>query len=166
MTARRLLRRAVIGIACLAAVTAGLLLWFGAWYFPAWRLEGFSKAQYREAAELAARGLAHAEGLSFEDFDFLKYREVTRGSEAYVWGVAKCRAADGGTELAWIYLEWSTKRGQWLRNYSLLLATPDDEIYYTRTHPGQVDRARLAIGKLLHQLARNIHEVRDPPDGR
>jgi hypothetical protein len=160
-----MLGRAAIGLAGLAVAVAGLLVWFGAWYFPAWRLQGFSRDQYREAAAYAARGLAHAEGLSFEDFDFLKYREVTRGSEAYVWGAARCRAADGGTELAWIYLEWSSKRRQWLRNYSLLLATPDDEIFYTRGHPGQVDRAKLAIGKLLHQLARNVREVRDPPPG-
>ncbi|QLA17854.1 hypothetical protein [Desulfolutivibrio sulfoxidireducens] len=165
MTGRALVARTAIGLACLAGVVAGLLLWFGAWYFPAWRLEGFSKNQYLQAAELAARGLAHAEGLTFMDFDFLKYREVTRGSEAYVWGAARCRAPDGGTELAWIYLEWSAKRKQWLRNYSLLLATPDDEIFYTRTHPGQARRARLAIDKLLHQLARNVREVRDPPPG-
>jgi hypothetical protein len=155
---------AVLG--CAVALAAGLLLWFGAWYFPAWRLEGFSKTQYREAATFAARGLAHAEDLTFEDFDFLKYRQVEHGGEAYVWGSARCRAVDGGTEFVWIYLEWSTKRGQWLRNYSLVLAAPDDEYFYTRGHPDQWGRARMAIERLAHQLSRNIREVRRPlPQG-
>ncbi|MDQ7833376.1 MAG: hypothetical protein RDU30_16730 [Desulfovibrionaceae bacterium] len=162
MRAGRVIGLSAAGLACLAALTAGLLIWFGAWYFPAWKLEGFSKAQHREAAVFAAKGLAHAEGLVFEDFDFLKYRQVERGGEAYVWGAARCRAADGGTEFAWIYLEWSAKRGQWLRNYSLILAAPDDEYYYTRTHPSQWGRARMAIDRLLHQLSRNVREVRHP----
>jgi hypothetical protein len=161
VTARRMLGRAAIGLAAWRWPWPGSLSGSGPGIS---RLapSGILQDQYREAAAYAARGLAHAEGLSFEDFDFLKYREVTR-APSHVWGAARCRAADGGTELAWIYLEWSSKRRQWLRNYSLLLATPDDEIFYTRGHPGQVDRAKLAIGKLLHQLARNVREVRDPP---
>lgn len=165
MSARRVIGMAAAAFAAVAVMAVGLLIWFGAWYFPAWRLEGYARDQYREAATFAARGLAHAEGLTFEDFDFLKYRQVEHGGEAYVWGSARCRAADGGTEFAWIYLEWSTKRGQWLRNYSLVLAAPDDEYFYTRGHPGQWGRAKMAIEKLLHQLSRNVREVRHPLPG-
>lgn len=145
------------------AVLAAALLWFGAWYYPALGLAGIPKSGYRTAMDIAARGMTRAAGLTFEDFDFLKHREVERGGEAYTWGVARCRARDGSTAFFWIYLEWSKKRGQWLRNYSLELAAPDDEIYFTRQHPGQLQRARLALSKLLGQLADHIREARGLP---
>ncbi|MFP5259942.1 MAG: hypothetical protein ACLGQH_13040 [Acidobacteriota bacterium] len=156
---RRVLKWAGLsGLAVVLLAVAGLI-WFGAWYYPAMGLAGIPKDGYRQAMDLAARGMTESDHLVFEDFDFLKYREVARGGEAYAWGAARCKAADGSTTFYWIYLEWSKKRGQWLRNYSLELAAPDDEIYFTRFAPGQFGRARLAGGKLLGQLASRIREA-------
>ncbi len=153
-----------LGLGAFAAVivlAAGILVWFGAWHYPALGLAGIPKEGYRQAMDRAARGMTAAVGLAFEDFDSLKYREVARGGEAYAWGAARCRAADGSTAFFWVYLEWSRKRGQWLRNYSLELAAPDDELYFTRTHPGQIGRAGLALGRLFGQLAAHVREARD-----
>ncbi len=158
--AGRYARQGLWAALVLLLVGIGGLIWFGAWHYPALGLAGIPKDGYRQAMETAARGMTRSEGLAFEDFDFLKYRQVERGGEAYAWGVARCRAADGSTAFYWVYLEWSKKRGQWLRNYSLELAAPDDEIYFTREHPGQATRARLALGKLLSQLAAHIREAR------
>ena len=156
---RRLLRLFSLGL--LAVLLAGVagLVWFGAWHYPALGLAGIPKDGYRRAMDIAARGMTATDGLVFEDFDFLKYRDVARGGEAYAWGAARCKAADGSTTFYWVYLEWSKKRGQWLRNYSLELAAPDDEIYFTRQNPGQFGRARLAAGKLLGQLASRVREA-------
>jgi hypothetical protein len=139
------------------------LIWFGAWYYPALGLAGIPKNDYRQAMDLAARGMTRSVGLTFQDFDFVKFRQVERGGEAYSWGVARCRAGDGSTSFFWIYLEWSKKRGQWLRNFSQELAAPDDEIYFTREFPGQVGRARLALSKLFGQLAAHVREARGLP---
>ncbi|MHC1790746.1 hypothetical protein [Solidesulfovibrio sp.] len=150
------------GLGLLAVVLAGLggLIWFGAWHYPALGLAGIPKDGYRQAMDIAARGMTASDGLVFEDFDFLKYREVERGGEAYAWGAARCKTVDGATTFYWVYLEWSKKRRQWLRNYSLELAAPDDEIYFTRQHPGQFGRAALAAGKLLGQLGSRLREAR------
>ncbi len=155
----RILR--IVSVCVVAVVLAGIgaLIWFGAWYYPALGLAGIPKDGYRQAMDIAARGMTATDGLVFEDFDFLKYRDVARGGEAYAWGAARCKAADGSTTFYWVYLEWSKKRGQWLRNYSLELAAPDDEIYFTRQNPGQFGRARLAGGKLLGQLASRVREA-------
>jgi hypothetical protein len=158
--ARRLILLAAAGIV-LGLVAA--LIWFGAWYYPALGLAGIPKDGYRQAMTTAARGMTRSVGLTFEDFDFLKFRPVERGGEAYVWGVARCRAKDGSTSFFWIYLEWSRKRGQWLRNFSQELASPDDEIYFTRQTPGQIGRARLALSKLLGQLCAHVREARGAP---
>ena len=160
MSGRRILKGGLWAALAVVVLSVGTLVWFGAWYYPAMGLSGIPKDGYRQTMELAARGMAASEGLVYEDFDFLKYRRVERGGEAYAWGSARCRAADGSTSFYWVYLEWSKKRGQWLRNYSLELAAPDDEIYFTRQYPGQLERARLALGKLLGQLAARIREAR------
>ena len=151
-----------LGLGLLAVVLLGVggLIWFGAWYYPALGLAGIPKSGYRQALDTAARGMTASDGLAFEDFDFSKFRDVARGGEAYAWGAARCKAADGSTTFYWVYLEWSKKRGQWLRNYSLELAAPDDELYFTRQYPGQMARARLALGKLLGQLAAHVREAR------
>ena len=164
MTARaRLLRLLLLGGAgTILGLVAGLV-WFGAWYYPALGLSGIPKSGYRQAMDIAARGMTRSVGLEFQDFDFVKFRPVERGGEAYVWGVARCRAGDGSTAFFWIYLEWSRKRDQWLRNYSLELAAPDDEIYFTREFPGQLTRARLAVTKLLGQLTAHVREARGLP---
>lgn len=148
----------------LTVLCVGLLVWFGAWHYPAFNLADLTKADYRQAMDRAARGMAASDNLTFEAFDFLKYREVSRGGEAYVWGAARCRTADGAAERYWVYLEWSAKRGQWLRNYSLVLAAPDDEIYFTRQTPGQLGRAALALRKLLGQLRSHVREVLAGPE--
>ncbi len=158
MSRRILTWAGLSGLAVVLVAVAGLI-WFGAWHYPAMGLAGIPKDGYRQAMDIAARGMTKSDGLVFEDFDFLKYREVQRGGEAYAWGAARCKAADGSTTFYWVYLEWSKKRGQWLRNYSLELAAPDDEIYFTRFVPGQFGRARLAAGKLIGQLASRIREV-------
>lgn len=164
MTARgKIVRLALLGAAGLILGLAAGLLWFGAWYYPALGLSGIPKAGYRQAMDIAARGMTRSVGLTFEDFDFLKYREVARGGEAYTWGVARCKARDGSTSFFWVYLEWSRKRGQWLRNYSQELAAPNDEIYFTRQIPGQLGRARLTLSRLLGQLAAHVREARNLP---
>ncbi len=144
----------------LLVLAVAALLWFGVWHYPALGLAGIPKDDPGRAMDLAVRGMTAADGLAFEDWDFRKFRAVARGGEAYAWGAARCRAADGSTAFYWVYLEWSKKRGQWLRNYSLELAAPDDELYFTRTFPGQFGRAGLALGKLLGQLASHVREAR------
>jgi len=156
---KRILKLLGLGLAAVVLAGAAGLVWFGAWSYPAMGLAGIPKDGYRQAMDVAARGMTASDGLVFKDFDFLKYREVERGGEAYAWGAARCQAADGSTTFYWVYLEWSKKRGQWLRNYSLELAAPDDEIYFTRFAPGQFGRARLAVGKLLGQLASRVREA-------
>lgn len=158
-TGRRRLAR--VGWTLFAAVLLGVgfMIWFGAWRYPGYGLSGISKADYARAMTVAARGMAISEGLTFEDFDFMKFREVERGSEAYAWGAARCRAVGGGTEYLWVYLDWSEKRGQWLRNYSLVLADPEDEIYYTRLRPGQRDRAAMALKRIWRMNRLHLWEV-------
>ncbi len=146
----------LLGVLLLAVAC---LVWFGAWRYPAYGLSDVPRRDYRRALEIAAKGIARSEGLMFEDFAFLKFREVERGSEAYAWGAARCLDENGGTEYAWVYLEWSRRRGQWLRNYSLVLAGPGEEMYFTRTHPGQLRRALLALEKILHMNRAHIREV-------
>lgn len=167
MTGRgRLSRLLLLGAAGVVLGLVAALIWFGAWYYPALGLAGIPKSGYRQAMDIAARGMTRSVGLAFEDYDFLKYREVQRGGEAYCWAAARCKARDGSTSFFWIYLEWSKKRQQWLRNYSLELAAPDDEIYFTRQQPGQLGRARLAVSKLLGQLVAHVREARNlPPPG-
>ncbi|WP_428564537.1 MAG: hypothetical protein ACP59X_02395 [Solidesulfovibrio sp. DCME] len=144
----------------LVVLAVAALIWFGAWHYPALGLAGIPKGDPARAMDLAVRGMTAADGLTFEDWDFRKFRSVQRGGEAYAWGAARCRTAAGATTFYWVYLEWSNKRGQWLRNYSLELAAPDDELYFTRTFPGQVERARLALSKLVGQLRSHLRETR------
>jgi len=157
------IRLLLLGVAGVVLGLAAALIWFGAWYYPALGLAGIPKSGSRQAMERAARGMTRAVGLTFEDFDFVKDRQVARGGEAYTWGVARCLGPDGSTRFFWIYLEWSKKRHQWLRNYSLELAPPDDEIYFTRQTPGQLGRARLTVSKLFGQLAAHVREARNLP---
>ena len=156
----RNLRRLLYAVLAMVVLGVGALVWFGAWYYPAMGLAGIPKNDPRQAMDVAVRGMTAAEGLTFLDWDFMKLRQVERGGEAYAWGAARCRSRDGSTAYFWVYLEWSGKRGQWLRNYSLELAAPDDEIYFTRTFPGQFRRAGLALEKILGQLAAHVREAR------
>ena len=83
------------GIAALYAglaviiLVVGAVVWFGAWYYPAMGLAGIPKDGYRQAMELAARGMAASEGLAYEDFDFLKFRQVERGGESLILSRAR-----------------------------------------------------------------------------
>lgn len=163
MNRGRLLRRMLWSLLAVLVLAVGGLIWFGAWYYPALGLAGIPKDDYGRAMDIAVRGMTAADGLTFEDWDFRKFRTVARGGEAYAWGAARCRAGDGSTSFYWVYLEWSKKRGQWLRNFSEELATPDDEIYFTRTVPGQFTRARLALGKIFGQLASRVREALGRP---
>lgn len=161
------LRRLLYALLAMLVLGVGALIWFGAWYYPAMGLAGIPKDGYRQAMDVAVRGMTASEGLTFLDWDFMKFRQVERGGEAYAWGAARCRSGDGSTAYFWVYLEWSKKRRQWLRNFSEQLAAPGDEIYFTRTFPGQFARARLALEKILGQLAAHVREARafggEPP---
>ena len=135
------------------------LAWFGSWYYPALGLAGIARADYRQAMEVTAQSVTRAKGFTLERFDFMKYRPFGTGDDAYAWGEVRCRAAAGSTAIYWISLEWSTKRGQWLRGEVEELATPDDEIYFSRHFPEQITRARLALHKILGRLLTHIREA-------
>jgi len=137
----------------------GFMIWFGAWRYPSYDLGGIPEKDYAKAMDIAARGMAASEGLAFGDFDFMKYREVERGSEAYVWGTAICKDDAGAARVLWVYLEWSSKYGQWLRNYSLVMADPEDEIFYTRDNPGQWERLVMAVKRIWKMNRLHLKEV-------
>ncbi|GFK95740.1 hypothetical protein NNJEOMEG_03608 [Fundidesulfovibrio magnetotacticus] len=151
-------KKPLIALGCLLAVCIAGFALFNAWFYPPHGLERLAREQSAEAWDIAARGFCASSGLTFERVDFIKQRAPSTGGEAYVWGVARCRTADGRQRLAWIYLEWSTKRDLWMRGYTTVLADSDDEIYYTPTFPGQYGRAATALGKIMRENARHVRE--------
>ena len=158
------MKKALLALAVLLALALGGFALFNGYFYPPLGLDGLGKEQYQEAWERAAKGFCASAGLSYQGFapepGMLKYRTVDSGSEAYAWGTARCLTPDGRRRLAWIYLEWSSKRGLWLRNNSLVLADDDDEILYTPTFPGQLVRAGTALAKIMRENARHIREAR------
>lgn len=152
---KRVLTALAVGLALAVAAFAV----FNGYFYPAMGMRGFAKEQYPQAWEHVARGFCSSSSLEYERTAMLKYHEVRSGSEAYCWGVASCRTPQGGERRAWIYLEWSSRRGLWLRNNLLVLADDDDEIYYSPTFPGQFVRAWTAIRKLMRENARHVREA-------
>ncbi len=143
--------------ALLLLLVIGGFVFFNAWIYPPLGIESCSRQDYAQAWDRVARGFCDSSGLRYEGVDFLKFREVA-GGPAYAWGTARCATPQGGQRLAWIYLEWSTKRKMWMRGYTLVLADDDDEVYYTPTFPKQAGRAATALSKLYRENARHVRE--------
>ena len=152
------MKKILLALAALLALAIGSFAFFNAWVYPPMGLETLPKEDYRTAWERAARGFCASSGLSFERENFVKYRTVETGDEAYCWGTALCRTADGRERLAWIYLEWSAKRRLWTRSYTLVLADDDDEVYFTPSFPKQLGRAGTALSKIMGENARHVRE--------
>ena len=152
------MKRVLAVLALLLALAGGGFAFFNGFVYPPHGLESFSKDQYEAAWEKAAKGFCATSELTYVRPDFVKYRKVENGKEAYAWGVALCHTRDGRERLAWIYLEWSTKRDLWTRNYSIVLADDDDEVYYSPTFPGQWGRASIALSKVMKENARHVRE--------
>jgi hypothetical protein len=144
--------------ACLATLILAFVV-FNAYFYPAHELRTYTQDQYIPAWNTAAKGFCRSAGLAYLGADTMKFRKVSTGPEAFVWGVARARTAQGQERLVWVYLEWSTKRHIWLRNNSLVLADDDDEIYYSRQFPGQFRRAATALAKAFKENARHVREV-------
>lgn len=152
------MRKLLLALAAALALAIGSFAFFNGYVYPPHGLERLSKQDYEQAWEIAAKGFCSSSGLAYVRPDFVKYRAVEAGDEAYAWGVARCETPEGRERLAWIYLEWSTKRRLWTRNYSLVLADDDDEVYYTPTFPGQYGRAATALSKIFKENARHVRE--------
>lgn len=152
------MKKLLLALVGLLGLAVGSFAFFNGYVYPPFGLESYSREQFGPAWEKAARGFCLSSDLVYEGADFVKYRPVSAGSEAYAWGVARCRTPDGRQRLAWIYIEWSTKRHLWTRNYSLILADDDDEVYYTPTFPGQYRRASTALSKIFKENARHVRE--------
>jgi len=151
-------RKPLLALAGLTALLLVSFALFNAFVYPPHGLKHLPKDQYAQAWDIAARGFCASSGLAFERADFVKHRAVSAGAEAYVWGVARCRTPEGRARLAWIYLEWSTKRDLWTRSYTTVLADGDDEIYYTPSYPGQWGRASTALSKIMKENVRHVRE--------
>ncbi len=152
------MKKLLLALLAVIALAIGSFAFFNGYVYPPFGLTQYSKQDYEKAWETAAKGFCASSGLTYVRPGFVKYRAVTEGAEAYVWGVALCRTARGGERLAWIYLDWSTKRDLWTRNYSTVLADDDDEVYYTPTFPGQLRRASIALSKIMKENARHVRE--------
>jgi len=140
------------------ALAVGGFAFFNGFIYPPSSLREFPQDQFAKAWETAAKGFCASSNLTYARPDFIKFRKPDAGSEAYVWGVARCHTMDGRERLAWIYLEWSTKRLVWTRSYTLVLADDDDEVYYTPAFPGQFRRAWTALSKIMKENARHVRE--------
>lgn len=152
------MKKLLLALLAVLVLAIGGFAFFNAWLYPPMGLETLSKEDYRAAWERAAKGFCASSGLSFVSESFIKYRPVDSGDEAYAWGTALCRTADGRDRLAWIYLEWSTKRKLWTRSYTLVLADDDDEVYFTPMFPKQLGRASTALSKIMGENARHVRE--------
>lgn len=152
------MKKLLVALLAVIALAIGSFAFFNGYVYPPFGLEKFSKEDYEKAWEAAAKGFCASSDLTYERPGFVKYRAVTRGNEAYAWGVALCRTRQGDERLAWIYLEWSTKRDLWTRSYTTVLADDDDEVYYTPTFPGQLRRASTALSKIMKENARHARE--------
>lgn len=152
------MKKAALALAGLLLLLVAAFALFNAYVYPPHGLKHLAREQYDQAWNLAARDFCASSDLTFERADFVKHRAVSAGSEAYVWGVARCRTPEGRERLAWIYLEWSTKRDLWTRSYTTVLADADDEIYYTPSFPGQWGRAATALSKIMKENARHVRE--------
>ncbi len=164
------MKKILLCLAVLLALAIGGFALFNGYFYPALGMQGLTKQQHQEAIERAAKGFCASAGLTYQGFapepGMVKYRAVESGSEAYTWGAARCLTQDGRQRLVWIYLDWSSKRGLWLRNTSLVLADDDDEILYSPTFPGQLVRAATALSKIMRENARHVREARSAQDDR
>ena len=89
----------------------------------------------------------------------MTFRPADQGQDAFAWGAARCRAADGATVFYWVSLRWSPQRGQWLRGRIRELAPAGSEIYFSRQIPGQAVRARLVLREILTGFWDRIREA-------
>lgn len=158
--AGRIFRRGLLALLPLIALGIWAVVWFFGSYYPTMGLAGISKSDYRLAMETVGKSRAAAEGLRFVAVEALKLRETGNDGDARVWGVARCLAKDGSTSFFWATLAWDKGKGQWRRGSIQELATPEDEIYFSREFPGQLLRARLALSKIGGQLAARVREAR------
>lgn len=158
------MKKLLSALLVLLALAVGSFAFWNGFVYPPFKLHGLSVDQYQAAWEIAARGFCQSSDLTYERPDFVKFRKPDTGSEAYTWGVARAITANGRERLAWIYLEWSAKRSVWTRSYTLVLADDDDEVYYTPAFPGQYDRARIALGKIMKENARHVREYLNAQD--
>ncbi|WP_051260966.1 hypothetical protein [Desulfovibrio inopinatus] len=149
----------IAGVFCLLILAVGGLIFFNAYVYAGYQLGGLSKQEYQKALDIAAKDFCRADNLTFEGFDLSKFEEVLHGGDTYAWGAARTKDTEGRTVYVWIYLEWGKIRQQWLRNYCRILAPPTDELFYDRTHPGQVDRVRFAVSQIITDIARNFRVV-------
>jgi hypothetical protein len=151
-------------LAGLLAVALGLFLYFNLWLYPGFGLGRFSRADHEAALSKAALGYAKSRGMAMEGFDLLKFREV-EGGDAFVWGAAAMRPAPaeareyGERVLVWVYLSWDGFRRSWVRVDAQVLAGPDNEMFFSLGHPGQMERARLAWDKIVVEEKRRFREV-------
>lgn len=152
------MKKPALALLAVLGLAIGAFAFFNGYVYPPSGLKHLSKAQYAQAWEIAARGFCASSDLAYVRPDFLKHRVVEAGDEAYSWGVARCLTQEGRERLVWIYMEWSTKRRVWTRNYSLVLADDDDEVYFTPAFPGQIRRASTALSKIMKENARHVRE--------
>lgn len=157
------MKKLLLAILTVSALAVGAFAFWNGYVYPPYGLHEYSKDQFAPAWETAAKGFCASSGLAFVRQDFITFRKPDSGDEAYVWGVARALTPDGRERLAWIYLEWSTKRRLWTRSYTLVLADDDDEVYYTPTYPGQFQRALIALSKIMKENARHVREYLAPP---
>lgn len=156
----RLMKIALASALGLVVVGALSFATFNAWFYPPHGIADLGKEQNFAAWEQAAKDFCASSGLTYQGADLYKFRTVGTGPEAYAWGTAKCLTSDGRDRLAWIYLDWSTKRRKWMRNTLTVLADDDDEVYYSPTYPKQFGRAWTALSKIMSENARRAREYR------
>lgn len=157
-------RNLLFGALAILALAIGGFAFFNGFIYPPSGLHQFTQEDYAKAWEAVSKGYCSSTDLTYSRPDFIKFRKPDAGSEAYVWGVARCHTQDGRERLAWIYLEWSTKRHVWTRSYTLVLADDDDEVYYTPAFPGQFRRAWTALSKIMKENARHVREFLNAKD--
>ena len=152
--------RLVIILLAALLLPMGTYAAFNSWFYAPHGLEELGKAQGFEAWQIAAKDFCASTNMTYQDVELYKFRAAQTGPDACIWGVARCTTPDGQTRKAWINLEWSTKREMWMRNNLTILADGDDEIFYSRTTPKQLERAATALRKIFLENSRRVREFK------